>query len=98
MHYISVSIAPDAPPTNITTSAMALGEILLSWLPPPFDQTNGIIVSYGIRYRNINSSNNESSLNVSSGARDVSTNTCTCTCLPLYIHVFYAIIIAPFPL
>ena len=38
--------APDAPPTDLRTIAVVLGEIFVSWAPPPINQRNGIIVNY----------------------------------------------------
>ena len=45
------SLAPTAPPTNILTSATLLGEIFVSWSPPPIEFQNGIIINYFITYR-----------------------------------------------
>ena len=48
---IHSSLAPTAPPSNISTSATLLGQIFVSWSPPPDDFQNGMITSYNITYR-----------------------------------------------
>ena len=45
------SLAPTAPPSNISTSATLLGQIFVSWSPPPIEFQNGIITNYSITYR-----------------------------------------------
>ena len=45
------SLAPTASPTDILTSATLLGQIFVSWSPPPIEFQNGIINNYTITYR-----------------------------------------------
>ena len=45
------SLAPTAPPSNISTSATLLEQIFVSWSPPPMELQNGIINNYTITYR-----------------------------------------------
>ena len=48
---IHSSLAPTAPPSNISTSATLLGQIFVSWFPPSVESQNGIINNYTITYR-----------------------------------------------
>jgi len=46
--------APDAAPTNVSTSSTLRNQIDVSWNPPPEEFQNGVIILYLVRYADIN--------------------------------------------
>lgn len=42
------SIAPSAPPANVTASSLTSSSFFLDWDPPPIEQQNGVIRNYTI--------------------------------------------------
>ena len=45
--------APDAAPTNVSTSSTLLNQIDVSWSPPPEEFQNGVIIRYLVHYADI---------------------------------------------
>jgi len=48
---------PGAAPENFTAQSLAIGNIQLSWNPPPADKRFGIITGYFIKYQTIDGRN-----------------------------------------
>lgn len=43
-----MSIAPSAPPENVTASSLTSSSFFLDWDPPPIEQQNGVIRNYTV--------------------------------------------------
>lgn len=58
----STTSVPGAPPRNVTAEAASPTTIAVSWLPPPAERSNGLIVYYKLHFVEVGQSDNEATV------------------------------------